>query len=135
MIAFCVWGLIQPAWAGVRFRVELSRQVNGRWKPPIRTRLTFVTGTELRRQLNRPEIRPHESYAVVSSSKGIRYLELKSTILGMTSEFTREDFIRVFEVTGQIEAVEVGGNQRRWRIRAKYPSLPQNPWLDPTLNP
>ena len=106
---------------------------NGRaWSYPQVVPVTFATGSELNRSQNTNAFRYTEKYAVFPGAYGPEYSELKATIIGgSNSKFSAANFRTLFQVKGVTEAK---GRSGLWQIRAQYPNLPQNRWIDPKEN-
>lgn len=74
-----------------------------------------------------------ENYAVLLLPGSIEITRLNATVLFVTSSFGSSDFLRLFEVKGVVKAESLRSGAS-WTIRAKYPELAKDPWIDPRLN-
>lgn len=94
----------------------------------------FANGHELRKSHPGAPISDDRNYVILPGPDGEpRLLELKATVVGLTSEFSPEHFVRLFEITGEANAVNVYNPKQAWRIRARNGGVTPD-WVDPALN-
>jgi hypothetical protein len=113
-----------PAHAVVERECMVALQAKAGWSVDRKRTVRFMTGMELARITTTLNIELRQVYAVISHGTGLPTVaRIDTVLLGVGSEFTVADFVRLFEDGQPRTATQIDGEGRAltWRLRGRSP--------------